>query len=200
MAATSAPGGALVTGPDDDLGLALVSRLGAGGAPVTPAPDAGTDPDGAVAAAAAGAGLRVLVVRVDLLPAQPFLEADPGAWCAAVDGELLALHRLVRAALPHLRAGGDGRVIVLGAGWDAAELLRSTAAGALHGAVVAYVKTLARELGRDGTSVNEVVLPPDAEAVGVEDVAEAVALLAGPHGGAVTGQLLRCGRGGDLRP
>ncbi|SDQ85341.1 SDR family oxidoreductase [Quadrisphaera sp. DSM 44207] len=196
MAAASGSAAALVAGPDDALARALVQRLGAGGARVRTLAEDG-DP---AAALADPGGVRVLVVRVGLLPGGRFPDADPAAWFEAVDAELLRLHRLVRAALPGLRACGDGRVVVLGAGWDAADLPRSTAAGALHGGVVAYVKTLARELGRDGTCVNEVVIPPDAEAVGVDDVADAVALLAGPHGGAVTGQLLRCGRGGDLRP
>jgi len=198
MAATpgTTQGSALVAGPDDELGRALAQRLGADCAAVHTLAE-----DGDAAAAVAGAqGLRVLVVRVGLLPGGRFLDADPGAWFTAVDGELLRLHGLVRAALPALRSAGEGRVVVLGAGWDAADLLHSTAAGALHGAVVAYVKTLARELGKQGISANEVVIPPDARAVGVEDVAAAVALVAGPHGGAVTGQLLRCGRGGDLRP
>jgi len=189
-------GSALVAGPDDDLAGALAQRLSAEGLAVHPV-GTGGDPAAAVAGAE---GLRVLVVRVGLLPPARFLDADPDAWFTAVDAELLRLHRLVRAALPALRASGRGRVVVLGAGWDAAGLPSSTAAGALHGAVVAYVKTLARELGKQGISANEVVVPPGARAVDVEDVADAVALLAGPHGGATTGQLLRCGRGGDLRP
>ena len=196
MVTSPAPGSALVVGPDDELGRALVERLGADGAAVR----AAAEDDDAAAAAAGAPDLRVLVIRVALLPGGRFLDADPGAWFASVDGELLRLHGLVRAALPALAATGQGRVVVLGAGWDAADLLHSTAAGALHGGVVAYVKTLARELGKQGISANEVVIPPDAQAVGVQDVADAVALLAGPHGGAVTGQLVRCGRGGDLRP
>ena len=90
-------------------------------------------------------------------------------------------------------------MVVVGAGWLPTSVPRATAAAAAHGAVVALVKTLARDLGSQGISVNEVVLHP-LEPARPEAVARAVSYLAGPHGGAVTGQLVTLGPGGELRP
>jgi short-subunit dehydrogenase len=101
--------------------------------------------------------------------------------------------------VPALRKSGDGRIVLLGSGWSTADRPASTAASAAHGAVVALTKTLARDLGPEGITVNEVVSdstePPTPEAV-----AAAVAYLCGPAAGAMVGQLLTLGSGGALRP
>lgn len=143
--------------------------------------------------------LDLLVCSVGLPAALPFRLYGPGEWFAAVDAALSPVFRLVRAAVPALRLGGDGRILMVGAGWGATERPNSTAAAAVHGGVVAFVKTLARDLGPDCVSVNEIAVAPGSS--GLERAAaSAVSYLAGPHGGAVTGQVLTLGRGGEIRP
>lgn len=190
---------ALVQGGDDALTQALVRRLTADGLRVT-VTDAGRPDDAAVAGALSdGHSLHALVCAVGHPAPLPFLGRDPTEWYAEVLSCLTPPFRLVRAAVPALRRSGAGRVVLLGAGWTTAAWPDHTGASAVHGAVVALTKTLARDLGPDAITVNEVVSdasePPTPDAV-----AAAVAYLCGPAAGAVVGQLLTLGGGGSLRP
>jgi Enoyl-(Acyl carrier protein) reductase len=175
---------------DDLIGGALVAALVRVGAEVARVPIGDMPSDPGVP------GVSAVVVRPPLPEPAPFVGTDPGEWYAEVDRALAPLHALVRATLPAVRASGDGRVVVVGAGWGAA-VAGATARAAASGALVAYVKTLARELGRDGTTVNLVV---EGERATAEHVAAAVAYLLGPGAGSVTGQLLTVGIGGEVRP
>lgn len=141
----------------------------------------------------------VLVVDAPVPAPRGFLGCDPEQWYTDVHHALSRPFRTIREAVPRLRASGDGRLIVLGAGWTATEVAQGTAAAAAHGGVVAMTKTLARDLGPMGISVNEVVTDAGAP-VAPTHVAAAVAYLAGPRAGAMTGQLVTVGRGGHLRP
>lgn len=143
--------------------------------------------------------LDLLVVDTPMPPVGAFLGSDVRGWYADVHATVSRPFQAVRAATPALRRSGDARVVVIGAGWSHTRVLRATAAAAAHGAVVALVKTLARDLGPQGISVNEVILRPD-EPPQPQHVARAISYLAGPHGGAVTGQLVTLGTGGELRP
>ena len=74
-------------------------------------------PDGpaaAVEAAVAGlGGLDLLVVNTGGPPGGTFDTLDEAAWDAAIDGTLRSVLRLLRAALPHLRAGSDPSVLIV---------------------------------------------------------------------------------------
>ena len=102
----------------------------------------------------------------------PFDELTDEAWAAALDVDLVAAFRLARAAVPHLRAAGGGR-IVLFADWTAASG-RPRYRGYLpyyvaKRAVIGLTEALALELAADGILVNAVapgpiVPPPDLDA------------------------------------
>lgn len=143
--------------------------------------------------------LHLLVVDAPVPPAGGFTDTDVKAWYDDVHAAVSRPFREVRSAAPALRRAGDARVVVVGAGWLPTALPRATAAAAAHGALVALVKTLARDLGPEGVTVNEIVVDPEHPAA-PGDVARTVAYLASPHAGAVTGQLVMLGRGGELRP
>jgi NAD(P)-dependent dehydrogenase (short-subunit alcohol dehydrogenase family) len=175
---------ALVSGGDPRLVAAVGDRLAA---------------DGFARAAGPEGPLDALVHVVGTPPAGPFVGADVGRWYAAVTSELTPAFRAVRAAVPALRRSPAGRVVFVGAGWFPADHPGATAAAAVSGALVALTKTLARDLGPDGTTVNQVVVDP-AEPADAATVAAAVAYLCGPDAGAVVGQLVTLGRGGPLRP
>ncbi|MCE0488276.1 SDR family oxidoreductase [Ornithinimicrobium sediminis] len=142
--------------------------------------------------------LDLLVVDTPVPPAGDFLESDVQRWYDDVRAAVSRPFRLVHAATPALRRSGDARVVVLGSGWIPTSL-RASAAAVAHGAVVGLVKTLARDLGPQGITVNEVVLHPF-DPPRPEDVARTVAYLGGTHGGAITGQLITLGSAGELRP
>lgn len=189
---------ALVRGGDEPTNAPLVRRLTADGFRVTVAGDG--DPQADVDRAVGSDGsLDALVCVVGTPPAGAFPGADPAEWYAAVMASLTPAFRLVRAGVPALRRSGSGRVVLLGSGWTTAERPGQTAAGAVHGAVVALTKTLARDLGPDGIAVNEVVVDP-ADPAAPETVAAAVSYLCGAAAGAVVGQLVTLGAGGSLRP
>jgi NAD(P)-dependent dehydrogenase (short-subunit alcohol dehydrogenase family) len=143
--------------------------------------------------------LDLLVVDTPVPAPGAFGGSDIQRWYDDVHAAVSRPFLAVRAAAPALRRSGDARVVVLGAGWTPASTPRSTAAATVHGAVVALVKTLARDLGPQGISVNEVVVHPG-ERTEAQVVARTVSYLAGGHGGAVTGQLVTLGRAQELRP
>jgi NAD(P)-dependent dehydrogenase (short-subunit alcohol dehydrogenase family) len=69
-----------------------------------------------------------------------------------IDG---AFH-LVRAALPYLKASPAGRIILISSMWGQAGPGHSHAYCAAKGALIAFAKNLAKELGPDGICVNAV--------------------------------------------
>lgn len=101
----------LVARPSDRLD-AQAARLDALAVPA----DLST-PDGPASAVAAVVesfgGLDLLVVNSGGPPPGRFEDLDEAAWTKAIDGTLWSALRLLRAALPHLRAGRDPAVLIL---------------------------------------------------------------------------------------
>ena len=58
-------------------------------------------------------GLDLLVVNTGGPPGGTFDTLDEDAWNVAIDGTLRSVLRLLRAALPHLRAGTDPSVLIV---------------------------------------------------------------------------------------
>lgn len=175
---------ALVSGTDTALKATVTDRLAA---------------DGFAAVSAADDRLDALVHLVGAPAPGPFVGTDPARWYAEVTAGLTPAFRAARAAVPGLRRSPAGRIVFVGAGWLPADRPDSTAAAALHGALVAMTKTLARDLGPDGITVNQVVVDP-ADPADPAMIAAAVSYLCRPEAGAVVGQLLMVGRGGPVRP
>ena len=210
---------ALVRGAPRAVTTAVVQRLAADGRPVAvvgaeaPGAVVGAQVPGAALSLPAGlpaaeavaaterelGPLGALVCGVPLPQPAPFLGRDPSEWIAETTAALTPAFALVRAAVPSLRRADAGRLVVLGAGWTPTGEAGSTTASAVSGAVVALVKTLARDLGPDGVTVNSVVSDVR-EQPSPAAVAHAVSYLCGPAAGAVVGQLLTVGTGGSLRP
>jgi NAD(P)-dependent dehydrogenase (short-subunit alcohol dehydrogenase family) len=190
---------ALVRCDDAAVAGAVAGRLRADGLHVPVVPDT-APPEHAVAEAVGDSGaLGVLVCAVGQPAPAPFVGADPARWYAEVMAHLTPAFALVRAAAPALRRSGAGRLVFLGSGWTTADRPRATGAAAVQGAIVALAKTLARDLGPDAVTVNELVVDP-ASPPSPEVVAAAVSYLCSDAAGAVVGQLLTLGRGGPLHP
>lgn len=90
-------------------------------------------------------------------PGGPAHLADADAYAAAFRQHLLAAHELVQAALPGMRTAGWGRVINV-ISTSVKEPIRDLGvSNTVRGAVAAWAKTLAGELGPDGITVNNVL-------------------------------------------
>lgn len=83
-------------------------------------------------------------------------DLSPETWDLVMDVNVRGTWLVTAAARPHLAASGSGRVVNLASDtalWGAPNLL---AYAASKGAVIAMTRSLAREMGEDGTTVNAI--------------------------------------------
>ena len=175
---------AIVTGAASGIGRALATRLAQDGASVVIADLKGYDVAAAEIAKATGAktlGLQVDVSNeeqvkrmtsetvkafngVDILvnnaalfsPLVPgdFDKIDAAEWRKVMDVNTLGVFLCCRACAPHLRKSGRGRIINLASGAPIKGVPFLLHYVASKGAVIAMTRALARELGKDGVTVN----------------------------------------------
>jgi 2-hydroxycyclohexanecarboxyl-CoA dehydrogenase len=158
----------------------------------------------------------VLVNNAGWDEARPFLETDERFWDRVIEINFKGGLRTTRAVLPGMVERGWGRVVNIGS--DAGRVgssMESVYSGA-KGGLIAFTKTIAREVARSGVTANAVCPGPTRTAfleriVGEggerlvdsltravpmrrlgepEDVAAAVAFLASEEAGYITGQTL----------
>lgn len=108
------------------------------------------------AAVAAYGRLDILINNDGAPPLGPLLQFDDAAWQKAVQQNLLSVIRASRAAVPHMRAAGGGRIINI-----TALSARQPAAGfglsvATWAGLIGYAKTLSLEVGPDNITVNTI--------------------------------------------
>jgi len=108
------------------------------------------------AAAQRFGGLDVLVTNAGGPPPGGFDELDDAMWQRAVDGTLFSVVRLIRAALPFLRRSGQGRIINLSSTSVKEPIDHLLLSNSIRPAVIGLARTLAREVARDGITVNNV--------------------------------------------
>jgi 2-hydroxycyclohexanecarboxyl-CoA dehydrogenase len=162
--------------------------------------------------------IDVLVNNAGWDELKPFLDTDEQFWDRVIDINFKGALRLTRAVLPAIVDQGWGRLINIGS--DAGRVgssLESVYSGA-KGGIIAFTKTVAREVARAGVTANVVCPGPtdtpflqetaakakDAEAVLTsmaravpmrrlaqpEEVAAAVRFFADQNAGYITGQTL----------
>ena len=83
-------------------------------------------------------------------------DATEEQWATAVQRSLLFFARMSREAMPHLKRSGGGRIINILASTVYQPIPNLALSGATRMGVVAFAKSLADEVGRDGILVNNV--------------------------------------------
>jgi 3-oxoacyl-[acyl-carrier protein] reductase len=77
-------------------------------------------------------------------------------WSTALDRSLLFFARMCREALPHLKRSGGGRIVNILAATVYNPIPNLALSGVTRLGVVAFAKSLADEVGRDGILINNV--------------------------------------------
>ncbi|MBI5478971.1 MAG: SDR family oxidoreductase [Deltaproteobacteria bacterium] len=138
-------------------------------------------PDAARAVTEAAAllgGLDVLVVNGGGPPPGTFGDLDDTAWSAAAEGTLVGPVRMIRAALPHLRASARGRIVIIESTSVKQPIETLLLSNSLRLGVVGLAKSLATELAPAGVTVN-VVCPGMTDTERLQELNRAVAARTG---------------------
>jgi len=179
---------ALVTGGARGIGEAIARALAADGLAVVVA-DLRAQDAAATAAAICDAGGKAIAVEVDVTSTQsvaaavaaargqfgrvdvvvnnagwddlkPFVETDEALWDRVIEINYKGVLRVTHAVLPEMIERGWGRIINIGS--DAGRVgssLESVYSGA-KGGIIAFTKTVAREVARKGITANVVCPGP----------------------------------------
>jgi len=176
---------AIVGGASKGLGRACAEVLAEEGATVAVCSRTEAELERAAQAIRDATGTRVLVIagdldrheairgliaatverfgRLDILvnnsggpPLARALSATEDQWTTAVERSLLFFARMSREAVPHMKRQGRGRIINILASTVYQPIPNLALSGATRMGVVAFAKSLADEIGRDGILVNNV--------------------------------------------
>jgi 2-hydroxycyclohexanecarboxyl-CoA dehydrogenase len=143
---------------------------------------------------------------------QPFMENPPEMWDELIAINLLGAVRLTRAVLPPMIAAQAGKIVNISSDAGRVGSMGETVYAAAKGGLIAFTKSLAREMARHRLNVNCVCPGPTdtplfqrqpdrmKEALTraipfrriaqPEDIAEAVMFFLGPRSDYITGQVL----------
>ena len=112
------------------------------------------------AAVAALGGLDILVTNAGGPPARAFEKAGDADWDIGYQLNLMSAVRLIRAALPALKASGRGRIVNL-TGYGVKEPMTDlVVSDAVRAGVTVMAKTIASDLAPFGITVNNIAPGP----------------------------------------
>ena len=183
---------AVVTGGAQGIGRAIADGLAAEGATVAVA-DLNPPPDGIRAdvssetdvqrladeVVARHGGIDILINNAGLYAAlamRPFTEIPLEEWRRVMDVNVASMFLACRAVVPRMRERGGGKIVNIssGAPFRGGPFLLHYVTS--KGAIVAFTRALARELGKDAIHVN-CVAPGFTISTGVEEHPEVIAAL-----------------------
>ena len=234
---------AIVTGAAQGIGRAIATRLATEGAKVAIA-DIQEEVANATAQELRAAGYAAVAVKLDVtsLPSaqaaaqkvaqefggidvlvnnagwdklEPFVESTPETWDKVIAINFRGVIHCCKAAIPRLQSRGGGKIVSIASDAGRVGSMGEAVYSGCKGAIIAFSKTLARELARNNINVNVVCPGPtetallhgvmdkqpkvlDAMKRGIpmrrlgqpQDLAGAVAFLASTDADYVTGQVI----------
>ena len=159
-------------------------------------------------------GLDILVNNAAIYSRREWTEITPDEWDEILATNLKGYFLCAQSAFPHLKAGGNGRIINVSSVtfFGGTPMLLDYVAS--KGGIVGFTRALAREIGPDGVTVNTIspgAFPTDAEKIHPdqegynqhilnmqaikrrgtpEDMGNLVVFLAGNTASFITGQLI----------
>jgi 3-oxoacyl-[acyl-carrier protein] reductase len=160
-------------------------------------------------------GIDILINNAAIYPRREWTEITQQEWDQVLGTNLTGYFLCAQAAFPHLKRGGNGRIINVASitffgGWGM--LLDYVTS---KGGIVAFTRGLAREIGLEGVTVNTIspgAFPTDAEKIHpdpegynqyvldnqsikrrgtADDIGNLVVFLAGDTASFITGQLIQ---------
>jgi 3-oxoacyl-[acyl-carrier protein] reductase len=102
-------------------------------------------------------GLDIPVTNAGGPPAGPAEQMTDEQWLLAIDLNLLSTIRMVYAALPHLRASDQGRVIAITSISAKQPLDNLILSNTTRAGVLGFIKSMANELGHTGITFNAIL-------------------------------------------
>ncbi|HKV54765.1 MAG TPA: glucose 1-dehydrogenase [Candidatus Binataceae bacterium] len=188
---------ALVTGSAQGIGRAIATRLAEEGAKVVIA-DIQEDVARRTAAELKSAGLDACSVKLDVTSLEsaaaavataerelgpisilvnnagwdklePFVESTPETWDRVIAINFRGVIHCCRSVIPGMQARGGGKIVSISSDAGRVGSLGEAVYSGCKGAIIAFSKTLARELARNNINVN-VVCPGPTETALLRDV------------------------------
>ena len=106
-------------------------------------------------------GLDILVINAGVSPGRSEVaESDPARWSQTIAINLTGAYHCARAAIPHLKARGGGKIITIGSGMGHRGAPGSSAYSVSKAGLWMLTRILGQELRGDNISVNELIPGP----------------------------------------
>jgi 3-oxoacyl-[acyl-carrier protein] reductase len=112
-------------------------------------------------AARQNGGIDIVIVNAGIQGDGASLEdSDPDIWARVIATNVLGAYHTMRAAVPHLRARGAGKIIAIGSGAGQGPIANLSGYAASKAALRMLVRVLALEVACHDISINELVPGP----------------------------------------
>ncbi len=106
-------------------------------------------------------GLDIVVINAGVSPQKSSVaESDPTVWSQTIAINLTGAYYCAKAAVPHLKARGGGKIITIGSGMGRRGAPGASAYSVSKAGLWMFTRVLAQELRADGISVNELTPGP----------------------------------------